>query len=99
MRAVLHHFEDAAECAVFVADCRIQNVNKDAGFIDPKFRRVLFARSELFNNLFDDMHACPRVAVLNIPPDDVFAARKHAVFRIGVKANRFIFVYIRKIDR
>ena len=99
MRAVLHHFEDAAEFTVFVADCRIQDVDKDAGFIDPEFRRVLFARSELFNNLFDDMHACPRVAVFNIPPDDIFAARKYAVLRIGIKADHFIFVYIRKIDR
>ena len=99
MRAVLHHLQDTAEFSLFIPHGDIADINKNFRLIDPKFRGILFARSEFLDDFFYDMDACSRVAVLNIAPDNILAPGKNPMIRIGIKADNLIFIHIRKIDR
>ena len=99
MSAVLHHLQNAAEAPVGIAHRDIRDIDKKTGLIYPKLRFALFAASEFFNNFFDDVNARFRMTIFYVAADNVFAARKHAVFGIGVKADDFIFVDVGNIDR
>ena len=98
MGAVLHHFEHAAEASVLVAHGNIENVDEEIGLLDPEFGLVLLARTQFVNHFFHHMCALAGMAVHDFTPDDVAAAREHAVVGVGVEANKFVFVDEREVD-
>ena len=98
MCAVLHHLKHTAELAVFVAHGHIDDVDEQAGLIDPKLSPVLLAAAQLVNDLAHHVGTLLGVAVHHLAAYHVFASRKDAVVGVGIEAHEFVLVDKRDVD-
>ena len=93
MGAVLHHFDDTAEVAFCIAHCHINDIDEEAGFVDPELSFVLFSTAEFVDDFAHHVSALARMAIHHLTTNDVFAAWEDAVVGVGIETNEFVFIY------
>ena len=82
---------------MFVAYCRVGDINEEPRLVNPKIYGVGFSRTELLNNLFYNVYTRTRVAVLYVASNYIFASWEYTMLRVGIETNQFVFVHVREV--
>ena len=93
----MHHLQYATEASLFITDCYVCDVDKEARLIDPEIDFVFLSVAELLDNLLYEVDTGTRVAVLHITPDYVLASWEDPVVGVRVETNNLTLVHIREV--